>query len=187
MLRTFWLALLLFSVSGTAWAGTFSLDFNDESAQFGYVQSLTQEAYGNSLAGVRLLYNDDTETILGTVGFGVQGSPGNIPGLKTSILVSINGSDTDGEAMLAVALGLMVDYVPHALEGLGVSAGIRYAPDIFTFIDAENYLETFVGVRYTIMPNAALTLAYQNIRIDFDEYDDVRVDDSVRIGVRFDF
>lgn len=187
MLRTVVILLLGLSVTGTAWAGTFTLDFNDESAQFGYVQLLNREAYGESLAGVRLLYNDDTDTLLGSVGFGVKGSPGNIPGLGTSILVSVNGSDTDSEQMLAVGVGLKVDYAPPALGGFGVTAGIHYAPDIFTFIDAENYLETVVGVRYTIMPNAALTLAYQNIRIDFDERDDVRVDDSVRFGIRFDF
>lgn len=187
MFRTVSALLLVLTFSGAAWAGTFALDFNDDSAQFGYVQQLSQEAYGGSIARARLLYNDDTETLLGTVGFGVVGSPGNIPGLETGIEVSVNGSDTDSENLLAVAFGVQVDYAPPSLRGFAVTTGLSYAPKIFTFMDAEKYLETGVGIRYAIMPNASLTLAYQNILVDFEDYEDIRLDDSFRVGIRFDF
>lgn len=187
MLRTVSAILLVLLCAGTAWASSFSLNFNDESAQFSYDHLLSREAYGESGARFRLLYNDDTDTFLGTAGVGVKGSPGNLPGLETGVLVSVNGSEIDSEKLLAIGVGLQVDYAPPSLGGFGLTASVHYAPKVFTFMDAEDYLETGVGIRYAIMPNAALSLSYQNILVDFDNYDDVRLDDSVRIGVRLDF
>lgn len=187
MIRTIAALLLMAFCAGTAWAGSFSLDFNDETAQFSYVQILNREAYGESNAKVRLFYNEEKDTTLGTVGFGIAGTPGNVPGLKTGVQVSVNGSDSDSIEMLAVSFGLQVDYAPPATRGFGFEAGVHYAPNIFTFVDAENYLETGVGVRYTFMPNASLLVNYQNILIDFEEFGDARVDDSVRVGVKLSF
>lgn len=187
MLRTVSAILLVLLGGGSVWAGSFSLDFNNESAQFGYLHELNREAYGESIASARLLYNDHKDTWLGTVGFGAQGSPGNIPGLKTAVEIAVNGSDTNSDNMLAIGVGLQVDYAPPSLSGFGITTGIQYAPKIFTFIDAEYMFETGVGIRYAIMPTAAITLSYQNILIDFEDHGRERVDDSVRIGIRLDF
>jgi len=173
--------------TGTAWAGTVSLDFNNESSQFSYIHLLNREAYGDSIAGFRLLYNEDRDTFLGTVSAGVKGSPGTIPGLETGVQISANGSDTDSERMLAIGVGLFLDYSPPILRGLGVLAGVNYAPKVFTFMDAEKYLESGVGIHYAFMPRADLILSYQNVLVDFETYGDVRVDDSLRIGIRLEF
>lgn len=187
MLRTILAFLLILLFAGTAWSSSFSLDFNDESAQTKYDHLLSREAYGESEAKFRLLYNDETDTFLGSAGVGVKGSPGNLHGLETGVMVSVNSSDVEHEKMLAIGVGLQVDYAPPALGGFGVTAGVLYAPKVFTFMDVEDYLETSVGIRYSIMPNAALILTYQNILIDFKKYGDVRLDDEVRIGVKLNF
>ena len=187
MLRIITVLLLVVLGSGSAWAGTMSLDFNNESAQFNYKHLLTREAYGDSIAGFRLLYNEDTETFLGTVAAGVVGTPGNVPGLETGVDISASSSESDNEKMFAIAVGLTVDYSPPVLGGLGVLARAHYAPKVFTFMDAEKYLETGVEIHFSFMPRAELLLSYQNVMIDFEKYDDVRVDDSVRIGIRLEF
>jgi hypothetical protein len=187
MLRTVAAILFIALSAGTAWSSSLSLNFNDDSAQFEYLHLLSREAYGESNARLRLLFEDDTDTFLGSAGAGVKGSPGNLPGLETEVMVSAFSSKIEGEKLLSIGVGLGVDYAPPSLGGLGVTAGIHYGPKVFTFLDAEDYLETTVGLRYFMMTNAALTLAYQNILVDFDAYGDVRLDDSVRIGVRIDF
>ncbi|HEX9778075.1 MAG TPA: YfaZ family outer membrane protein [Geopsychrobacteraceae bacterium] len=187
MLRLMAVFLLVVSVPGAAWAGSLALNFNNESAQFRYQQLLNREAYSESEAGLRLLYNEDTETWLATVGAAVKGSPGNLPGLKTGVEIAVNGSDTRPKEMLAIGIGLRIDYAPPVLHGLGMTAAVQFAPKVFSFLDAERYLETSVGLAYAFMPQADLTLDYQNILVDFENAGEVRVDDSLRIGVKLRF
>ena len=187
MFRLIAVFMLVMLAPSAVWAGSFALDFNNESAQFDYVQLLNREAYGESDARLRLLYNEDTDTFLGTVGAGVKGTPGNIPGLETGVQITINGSDTNDEEMLAIGVGLQIDYAPPVLQGFGMMAGVHYAPKVFSFFDSERYLETGAGIYFAFMPHANLTLSYQNILIDFEDNNNVRVDDSLRIGVKLEF
>ncbi|PLX83911.1 MAG: hypothetical protein C0618_11995 [Desulfuromonas sp.] len=172
---------------GSASARTLSLGFNDETAQVVYEQLLTREAYGDSDMRARLWYDEESEIFLGSAGVGVNGSPGNIPGFKTGIKVMANGYDKNSVSLLAVSLGLLADYTPPFLQGFGATAEVHYSPSVFTFLDAKDYLETGVSIRYALMPKAALMLSYQNILVDYEDFGDVRLDDTVRIGVRIDF
>ena len=60
VLSLFFLSLL----TSPVWAGTFSLDFNDYSTHLGFVQKLNTQTYGDSVAKIRYLYNDDSRTNL---------------------------------------------------------------------------------------------------------------------------
>ena len=130
---------------------------------------------------------DEGRVGVGSLGVGVQGSPGNVPGLKTGVHISLVGSDTKDLNMMAVGVGLQVNYAPPSLRGLGMLAAVNYAPDVFAFMDAESYLETSVGLFFNFMPTAALTLSYNNLLVDFEDFGDVRLDESVRLGVRLRF
>ncbi|PLX87783.1 MAG: hypothetical protein C0619_14370 [Desulfuromonas sp.] len=178
--------LLLVGVN-MAWAGSLGIGFNDESAQIDYLHVLSRETYGESEAGLRLLYNEESEVVLGGLGAGIKGVPGNFPGLMTGVSVNLTGADTDFEDLLAIGIGLQVGYIPPRMQGLGLTAGVLYSPDVFTFMDAEDYLETRAGLFFTFMPRAALNLTYQNILVEFEEFGEVRLDETVRIGIRLEF
>lgn len=178
---------IILLLSAPSWAGSLGISFNDESAQVDYLQSLSREAYGESEAVLRLLYNDETEVFLGNIGAGVKGAPGNLPGIMTGVRVHVIGANTDIEDLFAVGIGLQVEYLPPRLQGLGLRTGILYAPDVFTFMDAEDYLETGVGLFFTFMPRAALTLSYQKVMADFEQAGKVRLDETVRIGIQLEF
>ena len=188
-MRSFLLACILVPLLGvSAWAGTFSLDLNDHSTQFGYAQKLNTQSYGDSVARVRYLYNDDTDTHLIGVAGGVKGSPGTVDGLKLGIELALNGAETkDDQEILALGLGFNGEYMPPALRGLGLDAHLIYAPDIFAFIDCEDYLEWGVGASYQVLPNAKVTLAYQQIDVDLEGGGSKDLDETVRIGVKFEF
>lgn len=185
--RTVLVILQLLVAVSTVWAGSLGIGFNDESAQIDYLHVLSRETYGESEAALRLLYNDETEIVLGGIGAGIKGAPGNVPGMMTGVSVNVTGGDTDTEDLLAIGIGLQMEYIPPRLQGLGLTAGVLYSPDVFTFMDAEDYLETRAALFFTFMPRASLNLSYQNILVEFENFGEVRLDDTVRIGIRLEF
>lgn len=182
------LALLGTCLALPAWAGTLAIDLNNDSAQLHYTQNLNTQSYGETFAKGRYLYNDDTDTNLIGVAGGVIGSPGDIDGLKFGFDLGLNGADTGNDLdLVAVGVGGSVRYNPPELRGLGISGHVVYSPEILTFADGEDYVEWGAGLSYQVIPNASLTLAYQNIEVDFGKRGKGELDDSVRIGLSFDF
>jgi len=179
---------LLVVFATPALAGNFALDFNNNSTQFGFVQKLNTQNYGDTLVKVRYLYNDDTSTNLAGIAAGVIGTPGNLDGLKLGIDVALNGGQTDNnQEVLAVGLGFLAEYAPAALQGLGFDGHLVYSPKIFTYLDSENYFEWGAGVSYQVLPNAKVTLAFQNIQIDLKNQNAVDLDETVRFGINLLF
>lgn len=181
------LLILLFLVP-SVWAGSFSLDLNDHSTQIGYAQKLDTQNYGDTVARARYLYNDDTNTNLFGINGGVVGAPGNVDGLRIGLDVALNGGQTEGsQKLMAVGLGVNAEYLSPMLRGLGVDTHLVYSPSIFSFMDSEDYLEWGIGASYLVLPNAKVTLAYQKIEVDVTDFGDRDLDDTVRLGIKFDF
>ena len=171
-----------------AWAGSFSIDLNDHSTQLGYSQKLNTQSYGDSSARVRYLYNDDTRTHLAGIAGGVSGSPGTVDGLTLGLEVALNGGQArDDYDFLALGLGFNGEYMPPAMRGLGFDTHLIYSPDIFAFIDAEEYLEWGLGTSYQVLPNAKVTLAYQKVEVGLQGPGKKDLDDTIRVGVKFEF
>ncbi len=183
------LALVFLSLFvSPVWAGSFSLDFNDYSTQIGFVQKLNTQTYGDTVAKVRYLYNNHSRTNLAGVAVGVIGTPGNVDGLKLGIDVALNGGETEADQeVLAFGLGFLADYAPPALRGFGLEGHLIYSPEIFTFLDSEDYIEWGVGASYQVLPTARVTLAFQNIHIDLKNRGGFDLDETVRFGISFDF
>lgn len=180
--------LLVCLCSLSSWAGTFSINLNNESTQIGYIQKLNTQTYGDTLAKARFLYNDHTNTTLGGISAGVTGAPGNVDGLKFGLDVALNGGQTkNDQKLMAVGLGFLADYAPPALRGFGVGGHLLYSPEIFTFLDGKEYFEWGFGASYQVLPNASVTLDYQNVRADIKDYGHRDLDDTVRLGIRLDF
>jgi hypothetical protein len=178
--------LILFALP--SWAESFSFDFNDHSTQFGYVHKLQAQPYGDTIAKFRFLYNQDTDTRLGGVAVGVLGVPGNVDGLKLGIDLALNGGKTDNnQELLAFGVGLSAHYAPPVMAGIGVDAHLVYSPEIFTFMDTEDYFEWGFGLNYQVLPNARITLAFQNIQTQFKDRGHDDLDETVRFGVSLNF
>lgn len=188
-MKSAFLGLLFLSVFALpAWAGSFSIDFNDHSTQLGFVQKLNTQQYGDAAFKARYLYNEESDTNLVGVAGGVIGTPGNVNGLSFGIDVALNGGRTsDDKDLLAVGLGMLAAYNPPALSGFGVDAHLVYSPEIFTFMDTDGYLEWGFGANYLVLPNARLTLAFQNIQVDIKNRGDRDLDETVRFGIMFQF
>ena len=184
MLKRILLALLITTLSaGTACAAAIDLGFNDNSFQLEYEQPLRSDNYGTSLGSARFLYNDDEETVLGSVGFDFVGEPGNVPGLDLGVGAEIYGGETDdNQDFINLGITGRFAYAPPRLGGFGISGRLAYAPEIFSFLDAERLLEADLRLTYAVLPKVRVYLGYQNIRMDFEDTSTWTIDEAVRVG-----
>ena len=183
-----WTILFFGFLTNSCWGADFSFLLNDVSMQARLNYVFDQNDYGDSFAGLRVLYNDDKDTLLGTVSGGVNGEPGDIPGLKIGAEILGNlGSNDDDRSLLTLGLGLLASYQPAQLQGLGFYGRAQYAPRFLCFLDSEGMYESAIGVSYAVTPKAALSLEYQNTNVDFDNVGSTDIDNSLRVGILFHF
>ena len=166
-----------------ATAGSVNIGLSNKSFQIGYEQSIRQDDYGVVLANGRLLYNDSKNTKLGSLGLDFVGSPGNIPGLSLGVGSRFYLGSTDPSTDFTnLAVGLQSSYILPQLQGLGVSGHIYYAPEVFSFQDSDQLVESGIRLTYAILPKATIYIGYQHINLGVKHRKNKTADDSIRIG-----
>ncbi|MEJ2690746.1 MAG: YfaZ family outer membrane protein [Deltaproteobacteria bacterium] len=167
-------------------AGTIDLDLNDESVQARFTVPLVLYDQGSSEFNGRVLYNDDEDLTLGSMGLDFLGQPAQVPGLTLGVGAEVLGGEKEDpvkdQNFLSLAAGARLSYNPPVLSALGFHAHIFYAPKVLSFLDTNRVRETAVRVSYTIIPQADIFLEYQNVHMDFEDIGDHTVDDELRIG-----
>lgn len=172
---------------GNCWSADFSLLINDDSVQGLLNTAIDKNEFGESLLAGRLLYNEDRDTLLGSIGLGVSGEPGNLDGLKVGAQIIGNLGRSDNRELLTFGLGLQGSYQPPQLQGLGVYGRGQYAPKLLSFLDSERLWEGAVGLSYMFTPKATVLLEYQKVKVDFEKIGNRSIDESVRLGIQFFF
>ncbi len=181
--RTLFIFAIISLGAGSAAAASIDLGFNDNSFQLEYQHPLRSDDYGASIASARFLYNDDEETVLGSLGFDFVGEPGNVPGLDLGVGAELYGGETDQNLdFINLGIAAQATYAPPRLGGLGLSARLAYAPEIFSFLDSEGLFEYDLRLTYAALPRVKVYLGYQNIRMDFEDSGSKTIDEAVRIG-----
>jgi len=91
----------------------------------------------------------------------------------------------DEERVGAVALGLQLDYrLSSGRNPVDVGLEVFYAPSITSFSDAEQFSEFGGRLQIEIIPTARAYVGYRRMGFDTDDYDDVRLDRSVHVGLK---
>lgn len=180
--------LLILSGNAMADGSSFELNLNDESAQGRFEMPINQDYYGTSKLNFRGLYNDEDEQSLwlSSVGMSFLGTPEQVPGLELGVIVeaSLSDSDTSDTEFGALGIGVRASYLPPALSGFGFSSRLVYAPEIFTFREAEGFNEFSIRASYNITPKIDVHVEYQKIEVEYDDFGDVDIDDNVRLGFK---
>ena len=182
--RVLLLSFIIISTATFVCADTIDIGFNDDSFQLIYERSLSQDEYGTSLFNGRFLYNGDEETRLGSLGLDFVGQPGNISGLGLGAGAKLYAGSSDPQIdFMNLGIGLRGDYTFPQLQGLGLSARLNYAPEVFSFRDSEGLLESRFRVTYAMLPKVKLYLGYQHIRLNVeDRTGHTTIDNAFRIG-----
>lgn len=172
--------------AGLAQAGSLAVSLNDFSAQIALSQALSEDARGQSLLGVRGLYNEHKDTELASVGLEVLGPLGRT-GLELGAGVRGYYVATDDDDIGGGGLGGLIRFVPPKLSKLKLSGSVYYCPKILTGMDGQRLLDTEVTATYSFAPRAAVFVSYTTIKADFENRAERTLDDSVRGGLSLSF
>ena len=171
-------AVLLALASGGALADSLELNLHDEAlrATFAHVARPGMEW------DVGHYYNEDDVTVT-HLGLHVSGENWSKAG---TFDVGLGGRlllvRSDEEDASALALGARVRFSP--VHRVGIGGELYFAPDITTFDEATRYTEATVRADYQLLPQALLYVGYRVIEMDFDDVDDVEIDDSFQVGMK---
>lgn len=176
----------VFLSAGVVQAGSFSVGLNDFSAQMAFNLPVTADDRGQSIFGLRGLYNDDRETELVSAGLEVLGPLGKT-GLELGAGVRGYYVDSDVDNLAGGGLGGLIRFVPPKLSKLKLSGSVYYSPKILTGMDGERLLETEVAAAYSFAPRAAVFISYTSIKADIENRGERTLDDSLRGGLSLSF
>ena len=84
-----------------------------------------------------------------------------------------------------IAFGGRVRFSP--VQRVGISGAVFYAPDVTTWGDGKNYLESEVNLDYQVLPQAFVYAGYRVIDVDYDKKNDVKLDDRFHVGMKLLF
>lgn len=172
-----------------AQATSLALDFNNDSAEVRLDLPISNDDYGKAIFGGRFLYNDDEDTEMVSVELKFMGDPGAVPGLQVGAgFFGYIGESHVNYDFNNLGVGLMAEYSPATLQGLGFSTRLVYSPDIFSWQDSDGLIEFNVRVNYAITPKVKVYVGYQKIEGEIDGFNqDVDIDDDARVGLLVHF
>ncbi len=163
---------------------------------------LTQNAtfgYGGADIGFGLLINENDDFML-TGAIMVSGSgTGDVRALHLGVggkayagkldFQSNNTGNTSQEDPSggAIAIGGNVRYVFPAKMPFAILVEGFWAPSVLSFSDFDNLYEYRADVELEVTPSARAYLGYRKLQVQLDTGYDYDVDDTVHIGVRFEF
>lgn len=183
------LVVLLSVISSASYARSFDINLSSDAAQFKYGSLVGGSTYGRTEMGVGFLYNED-DNYLGEIGLLVIDEAGSkTPGLELGVGPKFwfGGSDEADVDIAGIGLGGQIRYKNMNVPRVVYGASLYYAPDIVSFMDSEGMLEWDIRVEYELLPTANVYVGFRSIEADIKNRDDVEIDESGIIGLRFMF
>jgi hypothetical protein len=156
-------------------ASLVDLGLSNESVRVRYGQDLNSSPQGRKEVGVGVLYNTNDNAML-DAWFHITDEAGTkAPGLDASVGFKAYLGKTKHLEYLGLGIGGELLYRPVQNNRLLLSAGAHFAPNIVTFLDADNLWELNLRVGYEVLPAAIAYISYQNVRVNFGIYENEQV------------
>jgi len=178
-------------------AGAIDFRLGPDMAEVSYYGQNATFGYGGADLGVGLLFNNDDDVIAsGSIlvsgsangdvkalhfGVGAKVYAGNISGSKSKSYNAQGGS---------VAIGGQVRYVFPGDMPLAVLGEVFIAPGVTNFSDWNQTQEYRTDLELEVSPSARAYVGFRRLEIEIDRprnNNDYKVDNSVHVGVRFEF
>ncbi|MEM6986071.1 MAG: YfaZ family outer membrane protein [Pseudomonadota bacterium] len=180
--------LLSLALAPSARAAGVALSLSEETGEFTYLLGSRGFLEGGVDIGFSGLYNRDEDVLLSLemISLGQQAELGQPWQLGVGIKFYGLRLD-DGREMSALALGARLAYIiPSNIAPTAFVAEGFFAPTVTTFGDAERLFELDSRLEIEITPTALGFVGYRLVTTRMTEAsDDVEVDDSVHVGIRF--
>jgi len=90
-------------------------------------------------------------------------------GLKFGLGVKANTSKVADEIFMSIPIGIDVSYELPLKNFIPVEIGgeIYYAPQSLSFLDAESFVETRLGLRLEVIERASIFVGYRNLNTNY--------------------
>jgi len=94
--------------------------------------------------------------------------------------------DEDSEKVGAVALGFQTELLlsPSRRNPVELGFDVFFAPSIASFSDAEQFTEVSARLQIEIIPQARAYVGYRRMEFDTNDYEGVRLDRSMHVGLK---
>ena len=189
------------ALSSVATASAIDLALSDETANFALVLNPRQLYEGGSEFAIGGFVSEDDDRLVHATLMARGNRPTAVSrhGISAGIKAVVGeiGIDEgrvveggeDSERVGAVGLGFQGELllVPSRDNPVELGVEIFYAPSITSFSDAEQFSELAARLQVEIIPQARAYVGYRRMGFDTNDYDDVRLDRSVHVGLRIDF
>lgn len=167
-------------------ANTIDLALSNDSATLDYSSTLQKTQPGAAEFNMGLLYTKADE-VVGNLGIQVLDEVGaNAPGLFFGVGLKLFATFPDDLDIAALTPGITVRYSPPTLDRFGVTGQLNYAPDIVSFMDADQFLAYKVTLEYGILPQASVYVGYRKMTTKING-NNVTLDSTGHFGLKFSF
>ena len=98
-----------------------------------------------------------------------------------------NGDGQTHATFAAIAVGGELLFIPGNLGGLGLGVYYFVAPNVVTFMDADNFSEYGIRLNYAITKQADVSLGYQKMKVNLTDGTTLDIDSSIFFGIGLRF
>lgn len=183
------LVVMCMIMSSAVYARSLDLNLSGESAQIKYATLIGATNYGRTELGFGFLYQED-KNYLGEVSLLVIDEAGSkSPGLELGVGTKFYYAYADKPDLNVSAIGLggQLRYRHAKAPRIVYGAALFYAPGIVTFQDGDQLFEADARIEYEILPTANIYVGYRYIETEIKNRDDLTIDDTFILGLRFKF
>jgi len=183
----FFIALL--SLSATSFARGFDIKLGNEVAELTYLTESSTFGYGGADIGFGILFTENDDYQLNAK-LMISGNPaGNNKAFQFGVGGKLMFVDLDiaNEEVGALALAGQMRYIIPSSTPIAFRIGAAFAPSITSFSGADAYGEYEAAVEIEVTPSAQAYLGYRKIQYDFEGGGKYILDDSVHVGIKFEF
>ena len=177
-----------------ALAGAIDFRVGGDMAELSFLTQTASFGYGGADIGFGALINDDSDVIANGSILVSGNSQGDVKALHFGVGAKAYAGRLKGPGSRsisaeggAVAIGGRIRYVFPGSTPIAVLGEAFYAPKVISLADFDGVQEYRVALELEVSPSARAYVGYRFLEIDNSKVNDYEVDDSVHIGVRFEF
>lgn len=186
-----YLMLVLALYSPVAMAGSFSIQFSDETGRLSYATEMVTTQSGPVDLEFGALFNEDDD-YMATVGVLIRNDTLNAPvvftlGTRYYYADIGNAPGQNDTTASALTIGGELLFIPEALGGFGIGVYYFGAPSVVAFGDTDSFKEYGAFIDYLITPNSSVFVGHQTIEADMENGAEYEIDDSAYVGFSIRF
>ncbi|MDH3856638.1 MAG: YfaZ family outer membrane protein [Gammaproteobacteria bacterium] len=183
------LCLLGIVCLSTASASDFEAALSSETAQFTFRSDSSLIGWGGSDFGLGLFYNEDSDFVAHASLMQMRQASEEAPlTFGVGVKVYLGVLDDIDQDVLALGIGGEIRYTIPGTMPMAVYLRGNFAPEITSFLDAEEVLDYELGFQIEALPQTIAFVGIRHLEFDTDDDSDYEADDdNLHLGVRLTF